>query len=217
MLDELKWDTATGLVTVVAQDRLSGELRMLAHANREAVEATLRTGIAHFFSRSRQRLWRKGATSGNTLRVREIWADCDGDALVYLVEPQGPSCHTGARTCFFRRVDRATSEAERALPLLEALTETIARRATADADASYTKSLLDQGTAKIGGKLLEEAGELAEALASESDERVASEAADLLFHTMVGLQLRGLTLRDVAAVLARRFGVSGHAEKASRV
>lgn len=215
MLDELKWDAA-GLVTVVAQDRHSGEVRMLAHADREAVAATLRTGFAHFFSRSRQRLWKKGESSGHVLRVCEVWADCDGDALLYLVEPSGPSCHTGASSCFFRRLDGRPSESDRALPTLAALSGVLRRRAASDAATSYTKSLLDKGAAKIGAKLREEASELADALASESDERVASEAADLLYHAMVGLQLRGLSLEDVAKVLAARFGVSGHDEKAAR-
>ena len=193
---------------------------MLAHANREAVLQTLETGYAHFFSRSRQQLWKKGESSGNTLRTFEVWADCDADALVYLVEPAGPSCHTGAETCFFRRVGHGDApeagEGSRAAPTLLRLTETLAARAAGDEEKSYTKSLLEKGAPKIGAKLREEAGELADALEGESDERVAAEAADLLYHAMVGLQLRGLTLRDVEDVLASRFGVSGHDEKAAR-
>ena len=212
-LSALKWDAA-GLVSVVAQDAFTGELRMVAFANREAVEATLDSGLAHFWSRSREQLWKKGESSGNTMRVLEVWADCDGDALVYLVDPAGPTCHTGTRSCFLKRIDAAGQGT--ALPALETLTATLRKRANADAAKSYTKSLLLKGAPKIAEKLVEEAGELGMALDHESDERVVSETADLLYHAMVGLQLRGLGLRDVQRELARRFGVSGHDEKASR-
>ena len=107
-LAQLKKDAA-GLVTVVAQDRLTGEVRMVAHANEEAVQQTLETGAAHFFSRSRGALWKKGETSGNVMRVHEVWADCDADALLYLVDPEGPSCHTGAPSCFVTPADERTT------------------------------------------------------------------------------------------------------------
>ncbi|MCB9601399.1 MAG: bifunctional phosphoribosyl-AMP cyclohydrolase/phosphoribosyl-ATP diphosphatase HisIE [Sandaracinus sp.] len=215
MLDDLKWDSA-GLVTVVALDRHDGDVRMVAHANREAIARTLETRTGWFWSRSRSALWQKGESSGHVLHVHEVWADCDGDALVYLVDPVGPSCHTGATSCFFRRLDASAADSDRALPTLARLGFTIAARAKADGEKSYTKSLLDKGAPKIGEKLREEAGELSDALANETDERVVSEAADVLYHLLVGLQLRGLALHDVAAELARRFGTSGHEEKASR-
>lgn len=216
MIDELKWDAA-GLLTVVAQDRRSGEVRMVAHANREAVAKTLATRKATFWSRSREALWTKGESSGNTLAVFEVWADCDGDALVYLVEPAGPTCHTGAATCFFRRLDRAPGDdVPRALPVLAQLGATIEARKESSADASYTKALLTKGPEKIAAKIREEGGELGDALGGESDERVVSESADVLYHLMVGLASRGLAMDDVAAELARRFGMSGLEEKASR-
>lgn len=215
-LDSLTWDAA-GLVTVVAQDALTGEVRMLAHASREAVARTLETGEAHFFSRSRGALWKKGESSGHVLAVREVWVDCDRDALVYLVEPSGPSCHTGAESCFFARAGDSTAPVpSRALPLLARLEEALHARASATAEKSYTRSLLDAGAAKVGDKIREEGDELARALASESDERVVSEAADVVYHVMVGLLLRRVPLRAVLGELARRFGVSGHAEKAAR-
>ena len=194
---------------------------MVAHANAEAVGRTLATGKATFWSRSRGELWVKGETSGNTLRVHEVWADCDGDALVYLVDPAGPSCHTGAESCFFRRLDGAEgSEGEgqggRALPVLAALDATLEARKASSAEKSYTRSLLDAGPPKIARKVREEGGELADALESESDERVVSESADVLYHLMVGLVARGLSLADVESELARRFGMSGLEEKASR-
>jgi phosphoribosyl-ATP pyrophosphohydrolase/phosphoribosyl-AMP cyclohydrolase len=218
-LSELKWDKA-GLVTVVVQDALTGELRMLAHANEAAVVATLETGAAHFFSRSRQQLWRKGETSGNGLQVLEVWADCDRDALVYLAQAAGPSCHTLRDTCFFTRVtadgqlqDDLERHAQSALPRLWLELE---QRKAATSGASYTKSLLDAGPRKIGAKIQEEAGELLQALNVESDSRVISEAADVVYHVLVGLLARGVALHDVEQELARRFGVSGLAEKAAR-
>jgi phosphoribosyl-AMP cyclohydrolase / phosphoribosyl-ATP pyrophosphohydrolase len=216
---ELKLD-AQGLLTVVVQDRASGEVRMLAHATPEALARTEQTGLAHFWSRSRRALWQKGEESGNVLHVREVWIDCDGDAVLYLVDPEGPSCHTGARTCFFHRRapsgEAADAEASLALPVLAALEATVEARRRASASESYTRALLDGGPRKIAGKVREEADELAVALEEESDARVISEAADVLYHAMVGLSARGLSLSDVARELGRRFGVSGHEEKARR-
>jgi phosphoribosyl-AMP cyclohydrolase / phosphoribosyl-ATP pyrophosphohydrolase len=216
--DWLKRDAA-GLVTVVVQDRHTGLVRMVAHANDEALRATLESGFAHFFSRSRGKLWRKGEESGHVLKVHDVWTDCDGDCLVYLVDPHGPSCHTGAETCFYQHVgaDGRLSEpggvAASTFPRLERELE--ARR-DASAERSYTRSLLDKGAGKVAEKIREEGGELAQAVEGESDERVVSESGDVLYHLMVGLLLRKLSLRDVQGEIARRFGISGHDEKASR-
>jgi phosphoribosyl-ATP pyrophosphohydrolase/phosphoribosyl-AMP cyclohydrolase len=214
MLPALKFD-AQGLVSVVVQDRLTGEVRMLAHANEAALRATLESGEGHFFSRSRQAMWRKGESSGNTLRVTEVWADCDADAVLYLVDPVGPSCHTGRVSCFYTRLD-ADSAGEHGSPLLPRLFAELEARKQSSADRSYTRALLEAGPAKIAEKIREEADELARAVEGETDERVLSEAADELYHLLVGLLVRGLRVRDVEAVLARRMGVSGLAEKASR-
>lgn len=208
-----------GLIPAVAQDRLTGQVRMVAWMSAEALAQTLATGRATFFSRSRGKLWEKGETSGHHLTVHSVYADCDADTLLLLVDPAGPTCHTGRPACFFRRLDadgtpqETEREASAFLPELEAK---IASRAAHRADKSYTKSLLDGGAAKIGDKLREESGELAVALANESDECVRSEAADVLFHLLVGLRLRGVTLREVIEVLAARAGTSGLEEKAAR-
>ena len=192
---------------------------MLAWANRAAVDATLATGRATFYSRSRGALWEKGATSGNHLAVVRVLVDCDEDALVYLVEPAGPTCHTGAPSCFFRTLaDDGTAredavEAPTALARLDAVLE--ARRA-ATASSSYTKSLYDGGPSKIGAKLREEADELARAVEDETDERVVSEAADLLFHLMVAVRSRGQSIDAVLRELDRRAGTGGHDEKKAR-
>jgi phosphoribosyl-ATP pyrophosphohydrolase/phosphoribosyl-AMP cyclohydrolase len=204
---------------VIAQDAETGEIRMVAWADQSAIEKTLHTRQAHFFSRSRGQPWLKGETSGNTLAVQSVWVDCDGDTLIYMVDPGGPSCHTGADTCFFRRLnaDGGFNDGPgTAAPTLLRLERTLEARRTSDADKSYTKSLLERGATKIDEKLREEAAELGHALGDETDERVASEAGDLIYHLLVGLLLRELSLRDVLTELSRRFGVSGHDEKASR-
>lgn len=216
---ELAFDSQTGLIPAIAQDYLTGDIRMVAYMNREALAETRRTGNATFFSRSRQKLWVKGETSGHTLRVVRIVADCDADVVLLLVDPSGPSCHTGRTTCFFHEVapEGELSESPRlAVPFLGELEGVIEARRQSTAEKSYTRSLLDGGASKIGAKLREEAGELSQALSDESDDRVVSEAADVLFHLLVGLRLRGLDLRDVEAKLHGRMGLSGHAEKAAR-
>ena len=207
-----------GLVTAVAQDRATGEVRMVAWMNEAALEQTLATGLATFFSRSRGKLWVKGETSGHRLRVAEVVADCDADTLLLLVDPEGVSCHTGRPTCFFRRVsaEGIGEPTGAALPYLFELEATIAARASSTAEKSYTRSLLDGGAQKIGAKLTEEADELRRAIEAESDERVASEAADVLYHALVGLRLRGVPLRAVVEKLLARTAQSGHAEKAGR-
>jgi len=208
-----------GLIPAIAQDRFDGQIRMVAWMNQEALDRTLQTGNATFFSRSRGALWVKGETSGHVLRVHSVTADCDADTLLLIVEPAGPSCHTGRPSCFFRRVG-ASGELED-LPyetsaFFGELERTIRERQASTAEKSYTRSLLDGGVAKIGRKINEEAGEVVAALANESDDRVLSEAADLVFHLLVGLRARGLDFRGVAEKLALRTNQSGHQEKASR-
>lgn len=209
-----------GLIPALAQDRFDGQVRMVGWMNREALELTLATGLATFFSRSRGKLWVKGESSGNVLRVQSVTADCDADTLLLMVEPAGPSCHTGRPSCFFRRVAAGgtlTDEPFEVTPFIGELERTIReRQADSTGERSYTRSLLDGGIPKINSKISEEAGELVVALAGESDERVLSEASDLLFHVLVGLRARGLSFTQVTAALASRTGQSGHAEKASR-
>jgi phosphoribosyl-AMP cyclohydrolase / phosphoribosyl-ATP pyrophosphohydrolase len=207
-----------GLVPVIVQDRLTGEVRMFAFATNEAVRTTLETGRATFWSRSRGELWQKGRTSGNEVRVERVLVDCDSDCLVYSGEPYGNSCHTGAPSCFFQALEGETiiQASERPQTLLAMLEAVLESRKKATGEASYTKSLYDQGAAAIGAKIREEAAELAQAIESENDNRVVSEAADALYHLLVGLRSRAIPLRRVLAELARRLGTSGHEEKASR-
>jgi phosphoribosyl-AMP cyclohydrolase / phosphoribosyl-ATP pyrophosphohydrolase len=188
-----------GLVPVVVQDWRTGEVLTLAYANAEAVKRTRETGQLHLWSRSRQELWHKGATSGHTQAVRAIRYDCDGDALVALVEPHGPACHTGERTCFHR------GELEPQAPheVLPGLERTIAARAAAPTEGSYTAQLLAD-PAFAGDKVEEEAEEVARAVREESDERVAEEAADVLYHLAALIHTRGLDLADAYEVLRAR-------------
>jgi phosphoribosyl-ATP pyrophosphohydrolase/phosphoribosyl-AMP cyclohydrolase len=209
----VKWDER-GLCVAVAQDRLTGRVQMVAWMNEESLQKTLETRKATFFSRSRNRLWTKGEESGHVLSVSDVRIDCDGDTILVLVDPDGPSCHTGKDTCFFRDVEGV--EGALGEPLLEELGREIESRKASDAGKSYTRSLLDGGAPRIGAKLREEADELARALESETDARVASEAADVLSHLMVGLASRGVPLREVLSELARRRGTSGHDEKKRR-
>jgi phosphoribosyl-ATP pyrophosphohydrolase/phosphoribosyl-AMP cyclohydrolase len=211
-----------GLCPVVAQDHLTGEIRMLAFANERAVALTLETGRATFWSRSRGELWEKGRTTGNRMAVVAVRVDCDADSLVYSIAPEGPSCHTGRPSCFFREArleDGAVRVVEENLPagtLLGRLEAILLARQGADAKASYVKSLYEAGASQIGDKLEEEAGELARALATESDDRVIAEAADVLFHVMVALRSRSIAFDRVLGELDRRRGTSGHDEKRSR-
>jgi phosphoribosyl-ATP pyrophosphohydrolase/phosphoribosyl-AMP cyclohydrolase len=208
---------ARGLVPVVVQDHLTGEVRMVAFATDEAVKKTLESGQATFWSRSRGELWQKGLTSGNAIRVLRVLVDCDADCLVYQGEPTGNSCHTGAPTCFFREIEGGGLKPYPAhQTLLGTLEAVLEARKGATAGSSYTKTLYDGGPAAIGAKIREEAGELAQAVEGENDQRVISEAADTLYHVLVGLRWRAIPFRRVLAELARRLGTSGHAEKASR-
>jgi len=188
-----------GLVPVVIQDWASGEVLTLAYANAQAIARTRETGELHLWSRSRDELWHKGATSGNVQQVRALRVDCDGDALLALVEPAGPACHTGERTCFF------TGDLEPPAPheVLPGLERTLARRAAERPAGSYTVQLLDDPPL-IGEKVREEAEEVARAAREESDERVDNEAADVLYHLTVLLHSRSRALADAERVLAER-------------
>jgi phosphoribosyl-ATP pyrophosphohydrolase/phosphoribosyl-AMP cyclohydrolase len=188
-----------GLVPCVVQDWASGEVLTLAYMNELALERTRATGELHLWSRSRDELWHKGATSGNTQAVRSLRVDCDGDALLALVEPAGPACHTGERTCFHRGEFEPPAPHE-TLPALE---RTLRARARERPEGSYTVELLDDPR-RIGEKVMEEAEEVARAAREETDERVGEEAADLLYHLLVLLHSRGLALSDAEGVLDER-------------
>jgi phosphoribosyl-ATP pyrophosphohydrolase/phosphoribosyl-AMP cyclohydrolase len=227
LLGAVKLD-AQGLVPVIAQEADTGAVRMFAWANRDALAATAATGFAHFYSRSRGALWKKGESSGHTLAVREIRIDCDGDVVLYRVDPEGPSCHTGATSCFFRAAGPkgdgdggGTLSSDDGPPdppalIVSRVAAIIARRKRERPEKSYVVSLLDAGLDKVNGKILEEARELVEALPAGDAAHTAHEAADLLFHVLVGLEAAGVAPGAVFAELRRRFGTSGIDEKAAR-
>ena len=197
-MERIRFDEQ-GLVPCVMQDATSGEVLTLAYMNEEALARTRETGEVHFWSRSREELWRKGATSGNTMRLRALRYDCDEDALLALVDPAGPACHTGERSCFHRGDTEPT--VGEALGVLE---RTIAaRKLTGAPESSYTSELLGDPR-RIGEKVREEADEAARAAAAESDRRLGEEAADVLYHLSLLMASRDLTLADALEQLNRR-------------
>ena len=215
MFGEVNFDER-GLVPCIAQDFASGEVLTLAYASEESLRLTVETGEVHFYSRSRDEIWRKGETSGNVLRLRQLRLDCDGDAILALVDPSGPACHTGHRTCFHREFGGPAQSGKDAPAVsgepepvaheaLATLERTLRRRAAERPAGSYTVELLED-PARIGEKVEEEAEEVARAARDESDERVAEEAADVLYHLAVLLASRDLSQAAVMEVLNGRRG-----------
>ncbi len=205
---ELKWD-AQGLIPAVAQETVTGEVLMVAWMDHQALAKTLETGLAHYWSRSRRALWRKGETSGHEQHVDGVYADCDGDTLLVQVHQEGVACHTGARTCFFTRLEGGEAPAlSGAGPaMLEVLERVLQSRKVERPEGSYTAGLFARGETQICRKIGEEATEVVTAaLGGEGDPRVISEVADLWFHTMVLLAARGIPLRRVFEELAARHG-----------
>jgi phosphoribosyl-ATP pyrophosphohydrolase/phosphoribosyl-AMP cyclohydrolase len=194
---------ANGLVPCVVQDWRTGEILTLAYMNGEALRLTLETREVHFWSRSRQELWRKGETSGNTLALKELRVDCDEDALVALAIPAGPACHTGERSCFYRDAESGETPRPALHETLVALERTLASRQEERPEGSYTVELLDDPRL-VAEKVLEEAEEVTRAARDESDERVSEETADVLYHLLVLLRSRGIPLADVFGVLDER-------------
>lgn len=200
-LDALDWGKNQGLLPAIVQDAGDGAVLMLGYMNREALAATQASGLVTFWSRSKQRLWTKGETSGHRLEVSAIAADCDGDTLLVLARPAGPACHLGTRTCFGAAPPRADAAA---LGFLAELEQVIERRIAEPSAASYTARLLAEGPRRIAQKVGEEGVELALAAVTEGDAEVVGEAADLLYHMLVLLKSRRLPLERVVAELEAR-------------
>jgi phosphoribosyl-ATP pyrophosphohydrolase/phosphoribosyl-AMP cyclohydrolase len=205
-LDEIRFDDR-GLVPVVAQDARTGEVLMLAWANADALRLTRETGRAHYWSRSRGKLWKKGETSGNAQEVDEVRVDCDGDAVLYRVRQTGPACHTGERTCFYRSVDGdELRQGDDARPVLDRVAALIAARDAERPEGSYTTYLFEQGIDKILKKVGEEATETIIAAKNDGTEQLRSESADLLYHLLVLWRAKGLPLDELSSELDARFG-----------
>jgi phosphoribosyl-AMP cyclohydrolase / phosphoribosyl-ATP pyrophosphohydrolase len=200
-LERLDWAKAGGLMPAVVQDAAGGAVLMLGYMNREALAATQASGRVTFWSRSKGRLWTKGETSGNFLEVSSIAADCDGDTLLILATPSGPACHLGTRTCFGEAPPRAAAES---LAFLHTLQKIIAERIADPPPDSYTAKLLAQGPRRVAQKVGEEGVELALAAVAQGDAEIVGEAADLLYHVLVLLQSKHLSLEQVVAELEAR-------------
>ncbi len=195
-IDTLDWDKQGGLLPAIVQDAGTLRVLMLGYMSRESLALTWASGRVAFFSRSRQALWTKGESSGNTLELVSVETDCDRDSLLVLARPQGPTCHTGAVSCFTQAPHDAVA----------ALDAVVAQRQAADSDASYTRRLFDAGIARIAQKVGEEGVETALAAVTADDAALCGEAADLTYHLLVLLRARGLDWNAVRAELARRAG-----------
>ena len=211
----------TPLVPAIAQSAESGDVLMLAYMNEEAYRLTLETGYAHYFSRSKQRIWKKGESSGHTQKVLDLLIDCDADTILLKVEQKGVACHTGRPSCFFTSVTQGKVIVDKAVDteaiygVVDTLYHTILERKNSGGEKSWTRKLLNDKELLLS-KIREEADELATAIDRESDEQVIYEAADLLYHSLVGLGYREISPDRVKQELARRFGMSGIEEKEAR-
>ena len=206
----IRWD-ASGLVPGVIQDARTGEVRMLGYLSEESLRLTVETGEVHFFSRSRQRIWKKGEASGNVLRLVDVRVDCDGDTLLLRVIPHGPTCHTGEETCFFDPPVATFGNDIAGVEVIPQVAEVIARRQTEMPAGSYTTYLFTEGIDKIGKKIGEEAAEVIIAAKNGDPVPLANEAADLIYHLLVMLQACDVSLDDVWSVLGERRGTRGSA------
>lgn len=217
---KINWDK-TELLPVVIQDSITNEVLMLAYMNEEALELTKSTGFAHYFSRSKQRIWKKGESSNHTQEIVDILLDCDGDTLLLKVKQNGVACHTGRKSCFFTSLKNEKIILEKEVDLdsvygvVDVLYHTILERKSSGDKNSWTKKLLNDKEL-LKSKINEEADELCRAIDNESDENVVYEASDLLYHSLVGLASRDISPDRVKQELARRFGMSGIEEKNSR-
>ncbi|MGO9513234.1 MAG: bifunctional phosphoribosyl-AMP cyclohydrolase/phosphoribosyl-ATP diphosphatase HisIE [Steroidobacteraceae bacterium] len=200
-LENLDWGKSAGLLPAIVQDADSGTVLMLGYMNREALAQTQTSGRVTFWSRSKKSLWTKGETSGNFLELRGITADCDGDTLLILARPQGPACHLGTRTCFGEKPPQSAVEK---LAFLDALERIITRRIAERPQGSYTAKLAAEGMLRIAQKVGEEGLELALAGVAQSDTQVIGEAADLLYHVLLLLQAKHLSLAQVVEELEAR-------------
>ncbi len=205
-----------GLIPAIAQDSVTSEVLMLAYMNAESLELTLSTRKAHFYSRSREKLWCKGETSGNFLSVQSMRYDCDADTILMQVVPVGPACHTGEVSCFFNAIDLGDTTDPAGPGILGKLYRILEARKGEAADNSYVASLYSKGQSKILEKVAEEAGELDEAAREKDDKETVHELVDLWFHTLVLTAHKGIGIEKIFAEFDRRFGTSGIDEKKSR-
>lgn len=226
ILEQIAWEKLGGLIPAVAQDYKTQEVLMLGFMNQEALNLSLQSGFAHYFSRSKQRIWKKGEQSGHTQKIHALALDCDNDSLLLQVEQDGVACHTGAKSCFYRTISIADStikenydstlNTQAIYGAVDTLYHTLLERKGADAKTSYTAKLYHKGENTIAKKIVEEAAELGFAIKDRDSKEIIYEAADLLYHALVGLSYRDVSPDLVRQEIVRRFGLSGIAEKESR-
>ncbi len=222
MVDKIDWQKMDGLIPVITQDATSNEVLMLAYMNEEALKLTLETKQAHYFSRSKQRLWKKGESSGHTQEVVSTMVDCDNDTILLKVNQNGVACHTGRKSCFFTDLENDEIKLDvevnttNAYGVIDTLYHVIESRKNDDPSKSYTAKLLQGKENSMLKKIVEEAGEFTFAIKDNDEEEIIYEAADLLYHSLVALSSKGINPDRVKQELSRRFGLSGIEEKNSR-
>ena len=217
---KIEWEKNGGLIPAVIQDAETNEVLMLGYMNEEALNLTQKTGLVHYFSRSKQRIWKKGESSGHTQEVKEILIDCDNDTLLIKVKQNGVACHTGRKSCFFTNLEKGEviSEVEEEIEynFIDKLYHTLLERKSADKNSSYVASLYHKGENSILKKIVEEAGEFCFAIKDDNKSEIIYEAADLVFHSLVALAYKNIHPEAILNELKRREGVSGIEEKNSR-
>ena len=226
ILEQIAWEKLGGLIPAIAQDYKTKEVLMLGFMNQEALKLSLQSGFVHYFSRSKERIWKKGEQSGHTQKIHALALDCDKDSLLLQVEQEGVACHTGANSCFYRAISLADStikenrdstlNTQAIYGAVDTLYHTLLERKGADPKTSYTAKLYHKGENTIAKKIVEEAAELGFAIKDRDSKEIIYEAADLLYHALVGLSYRDVSPDLVRQEIVRRFGLSGIAEKESR-
>ncbi len=221
ILDRVDWEKSE-LLPVIVQDESTNEVLMMAYMNREALQLSLETKLAHYFSRSKQRIWKKGESSNHLQHISSFMIDCDNDTLLLKVKQDGVACHTGRKSCFFTELDSGevtidkSVETDAMYGVIDTLYHTILDRKHADPESSWTAKLFSKGENDILKKVVEEAGEFSFAVKDGDEEAIVYECADLTYHVMVALGYRNISPDRIKQELARRFGMSGIAEKNSR-
>jgi len=222
LIDRVDWDKVDNLLPVIVQDEQSSEVLMMAYMDKEALTLSLQTKQAHYFSRTKQRIWKKGESSGHLQYIKDILLDCDQDTLLLKVEQEGVACHTGKKSCFFERLESGEIVQETQIDtgsiygVIDTLYHTILSRKGGDPEKSYTSQLFSKGENTILKKVAEEAAEFAYAVKDNNEEEIVYEAADLTYHSLVALGYRNISPDRIKQELARRFGLSGITEKANR-
>lgn len=220
-LNQIDW-AKSELLPVIVQDSTTQEVLMMAYMNREALELSLSTKIAHYFSRSKQRLWKKGESSGHLQHIERFLLDCDNDTLLIMVQQEGVACHTGRKSCFFTDIESGETishpqiDTAAAYGIIDELYHTILQRKNADPETSWTAKLLSKGDNAILKKVVEEAGEFSFAIKDNDEDEIIYECADLVYHVLVALGHKNISPDRIKQELSRRFGMSGIAEKNAR-